>query len=153
MENAWQFCKVYPEFLNRDGSLDERKYFAWAQHGWNTSRPLKYPFEIPRKPLFYFWDGKRYDEIEARKKIYIPLYVKSAGYTDAFYRLKWWYETLGCVTLRDPDSYDNEIYGLSLNDVINCRERKMSHSFVVAMMLEGYITDDYKVRKPRLTDE
>ncbi len=89
-------------------------------------------------PLCSLWDGERLGYVEARARIYIPLYVEAVKKTDAFHRLKQLYEQMRSLILFDFDGWDHDRLNLSLRDVLHCTERKMGHAFVLkAMLLYG----------------
>ena len=91
IENAWQFAKVYEYYLEEDGTVGER-YFNWAQDGWNDIKAHRYPMGKDAKPLYSIWDGEKLTYVEARKKIYIPLYSAAVKKTFAFGKLKTMHE-------------------------------------------------------------
>lgn len=138
MENAWQFSKVYPEFVDGDRIKDE--YFEWARNGWSDSRAFRYPMGKGRIPSFSYWDGERLGYVAARKKIYIPLYANAVKDTDAFRYLTALYEE--CIEndrdlyLVDFDAYRHKQLDMTYTDVANCDTKKMGHAFVLAYMLE-----------------
>ncbi len=135
VENAWQFSKVYPE--HEKGGKPTSSYWEWAKTGWNDSYAHRYPMGKGRKPLFSWWKGKPLGYVDARKRIYAPLYAECVMQSDAYKRLKSMYKKSGELWLKDYDAYNHRKLGMSYNDVINCPERKMGHAFVLAMMLEG----------------
>ena len=137
-ENAWQYAKVYPQHVQSNGEPSEA-YFRWAEAGWAKGRAVRYPMGRGKKPFYSYWDGEKLGYIEARKKIYIPLYSRLVADTGAFRKLKELYETEGTLWLWDFDGYDHVNLGMNLNDVVECKERKMGHAFVLAMLLEGFI--------------
>ena len=139
VENAWQFSKVYEYYLEEDGSVGER-YFKWAQDGWNDKRAHRYPMGKGVVPKFSYWDGEQLTYVEARKKIYIPLYSKAVQETYAFKQLKKMHEEGRDLYLWDFDGYDHKMLNLTFDQVINDPDKKMGHAFVLAMLLEGYIT-------------
>lgn len=138
MENAWQYSKVYEYYLEEDGSVGER-YFKWAQDGWKKVRADRYPMGRDSKPLYSYWDGHKLSYIEARKKIYVPLYAQAVQKTSAFQKLKKMHEQGGDLYLWDFDGYNHRALNLSFEQVINDPNRKMGHAFVIAMLLEGYL--------------
>jgi hypothetical protein len=135
MENAWQFAKVYPQFLDKDGNPGA-DYPSWARRGWLTERGIRYPMGKGAAPAYSFWDGKKLGYIEARKQIYIPLYSAAVQKTAAFEKLAGLYREHGKLVLRDFDGYDHRAFGFSLDAVINNPEKTMGHAFVLAMLLE-----------------
>jgi len=138
MENSWQFAKVYPEHI--EGGEIAPSYFEWAKKGWEDSRAHRYPMGKGAIPEFSYWDGEKLSYVEARKKIYIPLYYKAVKETFAFARLRDIYEEQKAegrnLYLIDFDAYRHKSMGMSYKDVIHCAERKMGHAFVLAMALE-----------------
>lgn len=137
MENSWQFSKVYREDLEEDGSIGE-KYFKWAKEGWNDDFAHRYPKGKDAKPLFSYWAGEKLDYVEARKKIYIPLYSEAVRKTEAWKKLKDLYEEKKSIFLVDFDSY-NLSYGIDYWALWNNPNIKVGHAYVLAMMLEGII--------------
>jgi hypothetical protein len=138
VENGWQYSKVFEYYLEADGSVGER-YFNWAQKGWNSIRAVRRPMGRGVKPLYSYWDGETLPYIEARKKIYIPLYAKAVQKTSAFAKLKRMYEAGDNLVLWDFDGYDHKALGLSYDQVINDPNRTMGHAFVIGMLLEGFL--------------
>lgn len=134
MENAWQFAKVYRE-QQRDGEPTE-DYWRWARDGWRYRRAVRYPMGKGAVPEFSWWDGEALGYVDARKKIYVPLYTKAVIRTAGFAELLRVYREHGELTLWDFDGYDHHKLGMSLKDVLNDPTRKMGHAFVLAMMLE-----------------
>jgi hypothetical protein len=133
-ENAWQFAKLYPEHADANGQPTDQ-YWQWAQNGWNSTTPFRYPLGKGRKPLCSLWNGCHLGYIAARKQIYIPLYQEAVTQTNAFKILKRLYLERGQLTLFDFDGYDHHRLGMSLKDVINCPTRICGHAFVLAIML------------------
>lgn len=143
MENAWQYSKVYEYYTDDKGDPDER-YFKWAQDGWKKIRADRYPMGRDAKPLYSYWGGEKLSYVEARKKIYIPLYARAVQKTSAFQKLKRLYEQGDDLYLWDFDGYNHKAFNLSFEQVINDSNRKMGHAFVIAMLLEGFLQLDEK---------
>lgn len=139
MENAWQYAKVYPQFVDPITQEPLANYWAWAEHGWGRDFADRYPMGKGVVPLYSLWDGKKLSYVEARKEIYIPLYSRGVRNTEAYEKLESLYKQQGNITLWDFDGYDHRPLGMSYDDVVNCSTKKMGHAFVLAMMLEGYI--------------
>lgn len=135
-ENAWQYAKVYPQYADKDLNPTE-DYFLWAQTGWNKKTADRYPMGKGAKPLYSYWNGEKLSYIDARKKIYAPLYASAVEKTDAFKQLKELYETGVEIWLWDFDGYDFRKKGMSYTDVLLNEKRKMGHAFVIAMILEN----------------
>jgi len=138
VENAWQYAKVYPSHADSKGNPTP-DYFKWAEKGWAKQWADRYPSGKNAIPLYSYWDEQKLGYIEARKKIYIPLYAEAVVKTEAFKTLKDFYSKHKNIALFDIDGYDYESLGMSFNDVIHNEERRMGHAFILAMLLEGYI--------------
>jgi hypothetical protein len=139
MENGWQYSKVYQEYASGLGPADT--YFSWAEQGWAWHYPVRYPMGKGVAPLYSFWAGDQLGYIEARKRIYIPLYSHAVRYYQArlYHRLVQEHAEKGVIALLDFDAYDHHALGYSWDDVINDPGRKMGHAFVLAMMIEGVL--------------
>jgi len=138
MENAWQFSKVYKEHMDEDEISD--RYWKWAEEGWADTWAHRYPMGKGAVPEFSLYDGLRLGYVEARKKIYIPLYRNAVKGTFAFKTLKQKYDAYKKMDkdlyLVDFDAYLHKRQNMSYDDVVNNEKRKMGHAFVLAMMLE-----------------
>ncbi|WP_053764654.1 DUF6939 family protein [Leptospirillum ferriphilum] len=137
MENAWQFSKVYREHLEEDGTISDR-YWQWAKKGWESDWAFRYPMGKGRKPEFSLWDGERLGYLEARERIYLPLYARSVVQTEAFRRLVDLAER-GNVALFDFDSYDLSDREKTLGEALMDPSRKFGHGFVLYGLLTGEI--------------
>ena len=138
MENAYQFSKVYPEFCEDGEILDT--YWEWALKGWSDKKGHRYPAGKGRIPLFSLWGDERLGYVEARKKIYIPVYYRAVKDTEAFDYLQCKYNEYKRkdknLYLVDFDAYRHKELGMTYKEVVNCETRKMGHAFVLAMALE-----------------
>lgn len=113
-------------------------------NGWNKNYAARYPIGKGVRPAYSWWAGEKLTYIEAKKKIYIPLYSTAVKNSNSFTRLKKIYEinveVLGeDLFLLDFDGYDHKELDMTYDDVINSKTRKMGHAFVLSMMLEGYV--------------
>lgn len=138
MENAWQFSKVFEYFLEEDNSVGER-YFKWAQNGWNDIKAHRYPMGRGAKPLYSYWDDEKLGYIEARKKIYIPLYKEAVSKTFAWQKLKDLYHNNEIIYLQDFDAHNLAPNTFNYSDLWDNTNIKVGHAYVLAMMLEGII--------------
>lgn len=136
MENAWQYSKVYRIHLDDKGNPSD-DYFRWAVHGWSLTRAMRYPMGKGVVPEYSYWDGDKLDYIEARKRIYIPLYAAAVQKTEAWEELVSRYKSEKDIYLWDFDGYDYITMGRSLKQVVNDPERKMGHAFVLALLLSS----------------
>lgn len=138
VENAWQFSKVYKQHTDKFGPTSE--YYKWAEAGFADSFAHRYPMGKGAIPEYSIWNGEKLDYIEARKKIYVPVYKDAVWKSPAFDLLETEYHKNGReIALWDFDGYDYIKLGMTLEQVLNDPTRKMGHAFVLAMMLEGKI--------------
>jgi len=135
VENAWQYCKVYTEHLDENNEPTQ-KYWEWAKEGWSNPKPVRFPMGKGAKPAYSLWDGQKLDYIQARKKIYAPIYAKAVVKSAAFLRLEETYKSNKEMYLWDFDGYDYLKKGMNLQQVIDDPKEKMGHSFVLLMMLK-----------------
>lgn len=139
LENAYQFTKVYPEYANCFEEPNSA-YFEWAQKGWQTKHPIKYPMGAWNQHLFHWWKGKKITNLEAQNLIFLPSYAKVVQTTDAFKRLKNIYETSeNDIYLKDFEGYDYRALGMTWDDVVNDPNKPVGQGFALAMILEGYL--------------
>lgn len=137
VENAWQYSKVYDEFFDKENDAIKLEYFDWRLSGYNKSWAERYPIGKGRKALFSLLDGKRLNYIEARKKIYVPLYSGAVLKTKEYQILVEEYKEKKDIVILDFDAYDHRKLGMTYKDVINDKSKKMGHGFVLAAMLEA----------------
>jgi len=139
MENAWQFSKVYKRHTNEWGD-PTFAYFDWARRGWGDHRAHRYPMGKGAIPEYSWWDGTKLDYINARKRIYAPLYARAVQRTVAFRELKRLYNECKRekkrLVLLDYDAYDHRELKMTLTDVLNFKDKKMGHAFVLMMLLK-----------------
>jgi hypothetical protein len=134
VENAWQFSKVYEQFDNN--GIPKPEYFEWSQKGWIDKYAHRYPMGKGIKPLYSWWDGIKLDYVEARKKIYVPIYSRGVIKTETFNKLLDIYRTTNKdIYLIDFDGYNHIKMGKSLIDVLNDPNMKMGHGFVIFNLL------------------
>jgi len=142
-ENAWQFSKVYKQHVGEDGDPTD-EYWEWAKKGWGDSWAHRYPMGRGAIPEYSYWVGEKLGYIDARKRIYIPVYSTAVQKTDAFKHLLKVSEQAAEVGkdlyIRDFDGYDLKKIGMTYDDVINCESRKMGHGFIIAMLLDGVLS-------------
>lgn len=134
VENGWQYSKVYTGY--DDDGIPNMDYFKWAVSGWSNYRGVRYPMGKGVKPLYSFWNDECLDYIQARQKIYIPLYATAARKTSAFKTLKEMYDAGENIILFDFDGYISDD---SMKSIILNPNRSLGHSFVIKMMLMDLI--------------
>lgn len=142
LENAWQFSKVYRGHTDKNEEPTS-KYWDWAKNGWDSRYAHRYPMGKGSIPLYSLWDGQKLRYIEARKKIYGPLYTRYVQYTEGYHKLKDIYLNEESLTLLDFDGYDHEELEMTLTDVLHCESRKMGHAFFLKALLTNDPMLDY----------
>lgn len=139
VENAWQYSKVYPEENGKDGNPTP-DYFRWRDYGFNKSFADRYLKGKGSIPCYSYWKTELGYEhlgyIEARKKIYIPLYKKAVLDTPGLKKIMEKASEGRNIALVDFDGYNHIKLGMSMQDVINCDSKKMGHAFVIKMILD-----------------
>ncbi|MBC8737018.1 hypothetical protein F6X40_09375 [Paraburkholderia sp. UCT31] len=135
MENAWQFAKVYAQHIADTGEPSSA-YWQWAEEGWANPKAVRYPMGKGAKPAYSYWAGERLSYVDARLKVYWPLYRDAVARTSAFERLLTLAETAEELVLFDFDGYDFEARRMSFSDVLLNPNRSMGHAFVLKAMLE-----------------
>lgn len=131
MENAWQFAKVYARHVGPKGTPTE-DYFDWAKVGWADRYAHRYPMGRGARPEFSWWDGNALGYVEARKVIYVPLYIKAVVQTKDFQKLRELYKAEGQLILWDFDGWPSN---LSFKEKLNDPSRKLGHGHVLAELL------------------
>eukprot|EP01115_Flamella_aegyptia_P007377 TRINITY_DN3065_c0_g1_i1.p1 TRINITY_DN3065_c0_g1~~TRINITY_DN3065_c0_g1_i1.p1 ORF type:complete len:203 (+),score=63.16 TRINITY_DN3065_c0_g1_i1:71-610(+) len=138
VENAWQFSKVYEDHLDEGSDDLTGKWWNWAKNGFADPKPIRFPMGPGAKPLYSYWDGEKLGYIEARIKIYAPVYARLVEKSEAFKKLKQIYdEHNGNIALWDFDGWDFYKFGMNLEDVLYEEKKKMGHGFVLLMLLKG----------------
>lgn len=145
VENGWQFAKVYSQHWDEKRDRPRSSYWDWAEKGWSDSYAHRYPMGKGAVPVCSWWKGEKLGYIEARKRIYIPLYKRAARKTEAWKSLRELHSRGVTLVLLDFDGYDHKKQGMTLADVLNNPKRPMGHAFVLAMMLK--YGDHFKVEE------
>jgi len=111
-ENVWQFAKVYKNvpattcrYSRWDSTViwqhpaethvDEKgeltpEYWKWREKGMNNMYAVRYPvgFHHRKKCLYAYWNDEKLDYIQARKKFYVPEYIRLLKMHPKFQSLK-----------------------------------------------------------------
>lgn len=134
VENFWQFTKVYKEHVD-----DFAAWKKWRDSGLADTHAYRYPMGRGRQPEFSYFDKQKLGYVEARKRIYAPIFrQKLERYCQRQIHSLVDMLTVCDVWLWDFDGYLTED---SFETVINNPSNKMGHAFV----LKKFIWDEYKV--------
>lgn len=138
IENLYQFSKVY--FCHNNDGEPTDAWNEWRINGWHTRKPIKHPFGAWNHCLYWMWDGKKMDRLQAQKEIFISNYSKAIVKTPAFQELKKLYNTTDTnIILIDYEGFDHRLLNMSWDDVVNHKDWPIGQAFVCAMLLEGHI--------------
>lgn len=139
MENAWQFSKVYKKHVGPDG-WPTPEYFEWAAAGFNDPVARRFPMGKGVRPEYSLYvnpettEVQRLGYVDARKKIYLPLYrnyvTRTAGYQELKRLVA---STDATVYLRDFDGYNAGTK--TFQEILDDPNRKMGHAFILADLL------------------
>jgi hypothetical protein len=135
MENGWQFAKVYKHHTDDLGNPTQA-YWDWAKKGWEDKWAHRYPMGKGAIPEYSLWQNEKLGYIEARKRIYGPLYAHAVVRTTSFDRV-FQMHTVCNIALRDYDGYNHDKLNMTLTDVLNNPKKKMGHAFVLKALLTG----------------
>jgi hypothetical protein len=136
VENAWQYARLYACHVDENGDPTD-EWWKWAKAGWDNPRAVRYPMGKGTRPLCAYWNGEKLGYIEARARIYCPLYAEAVQRTEGWKKLKRMYEEKGEIHIWSFDSYDHRALGMNYTDVLKSSARKMGHGFVLACLLEN----------------
>ncbi len=134
VENAWQYTKCYAKHCDDNGDPTDA-YFEWAKAGFAKQSADRYPMGRGAKPEFSYWAGKKLPYIEARKRIYMPLYHNAVKNTTAYSILKRTYEECESLYLVDFDAHNICMSDFDPAIIVNNDKIKMGHGYILAMML------------------
>lgn len=140
-ENLWQFSKVYKKYIMPIDGYPDASWYKWRDAGYADFVVVRYPMGKGTIPEYTYWNDEKLSYIEARKKLYIPEYMKNVIKTDSFHKLQILYEGLNDegkdLILLDYDAYDHKSHGMTLREVVNNPNKKCGHSFVLLSLLTG----------------
>lgn len=136
IENLGQFSKVYAKYADAAG-WPSAEYFQWARSGWSDPVARRYPMGRGARPLYAYWAGERLGYVEARARIYAPLYAEAVAATPSFAWLQGLYRSGVPIGLVDFDGWDHVGQGYTLAEVLRADRIKMGHAFVLAGLLTG----------------
>lgn len=131
VENAWQYSKRYEEHDDYDAWLD------WAERGYRKTRADRYPMGKGAVPLCSMLNGEELGYIEARKRIYVPLYSQAVMHTNDFVTLvRVARESSRDIWLKDFDGYQTAD---DFETILNNPKKKMGHAFVLKYLVERFL--------------
>eukprot|EP01111_Echinosteliopsis_oligospora_P018695 TRINITY_DN8713_c0_g1_i1.p1 TRINITY_DN8713_c0_g1~~TRINITY_DN8713_c0_g1_i1.p1 ORF type:complete len:207 (-),score=48.53 TRINITY_DN8713_c0_g1_i1:86-706(-) len=139
MENAWQYSKVYAHQVDDEGNPTE-EWWKWMRAGIAQKKAVRFPMGRGAAPLYSYWEGEKMSYVQARVRIYAPLYANAVIETEAYKRLENLFNKhAGNLCLFDFDGYDHLKHKLTLREVLYNTKQKMGHGFVLAMLLQNQL--------------
>lgn len=140
MENAWQYSKVYPQHIREDGEPNA-DWWTWSYEGFSNPRAVRYPMGKGAVPVYSYFRGERLGYIEARRRLYAPLYTRAVTKTRSYDSLVTLYERETVIALRDFDGYRWDLVHKTTDMdegwhvTVHDESRKMGHAFVLMRLL------------------
>lgn len=159
MENAWQYSKVYARHTDPATGNPTEEWYRWAKAGFANPKAVRFPMGRGAKPLYSFGgfelDGEviRWGYVEARFRIYAPLYANLVAGSTGLAELRRRLEKSGMITLLDFDGWNHEAQGLTLAQTMYHPGHKCGHGFILAMMLAGTLIWEEEFRGQEGIDE
>jgi len=192
IENVWQFSKVYesvPQSIQKYSRYDQTviwnhpaedhyvddelsdEYWEWRKKGFSCSYPVRYPvgFNFRHKCLFSLslkskpGKIKKLNYIEARKKIYVPVYTEALQKESLFKKLVKMYDNGEKLLIIEVDGPHQESLGyyqkkydvgesFIKDNTIKCNSKNMSimlndekhpfgHGYCLGMAIMGIVED------------
>lgn len=145
VEQAWQYSKCYAAHLDaRLGDLVPGETFrAWRAQGFAAPRAARYPMGKGAKPQYSLWGEERLGYLDARARIYVPVYAGAAQASAAWSELQREYQAVQAagerLVLLDFDAWpqDLEMNARTWKMVQISPQRPMGHAFVLGALLLG----------------
>jgi hypothetical protein len=130
VENFWQFTKCYAEHVD-----NSKAWLAWRDAGLADFKPHRYPMGKGARPEFSYINGLgKLSYVDARKKIYIPIYEQKL---DRYCTRE--LQTLADIlTITDVwlFDFDSSITTQTLDEVFDDPNDRAGHAFVIKKYLE-----------------
>ena len=159
VEVVWQYSKVYTQekvgkelrplwFTGKDGNPNER-WFEWRNKAWSNPEfsythgkfaenksKIRRAFPKGSKVGYWFWEGRKLDQVSARREIYGRIYSQEVKKTDAFQKLQE-ILTQSDLLIYDIDGYDYLELGMTPEDTIRDLNHSWGHGLVLSFLLNG----------------
>ena len=141
-ENFWQSLKVYTFELDADNEIT-KEYFIRRRKNFSDSKGHRRVF--PKKVLeqrnakveFSYFDGIRYNYINARKKIYCPMYAEMVQKTRYFKSLKERMENGENLLIIGFDGFSFDPKTDDVYQHLNDPTKPFGHEAVICCLLHG----------------
>lgn len=133
MENVWQFSKVFVQEVGSD-KWPNAEFFRRRSQAWKDPKGHRHSIKGARVEYF-LWGESKFTYVEARKRIYCPIYASIVQKTRAYKELVKLLEQGQNVQILGYDGYDrgDRTWEECLNDL----SRPFGHEMVLGALLEG----------------
>jgi len=129
LHNAWEYSKVYKEYTSN--GQPTQAYWDWASKGWDSDKPAKVS---KKKYMYHVWDGAKYGIIEARKRIFASIYIKSIFDTKDYAELR--NAVNNCnKTVAIVASQSLDYKKSSLTEALFSPDKEFGYAFLLVMMI------------------
>jgi hypothetical protein len=139
IENLWQYSKVWPGEEIEDFPTTE--FFERRKRGWADIKGHRHVKKgtgsNPNIPLYSFWKGEKLSYVEARKRIYCPIYSQLVVNTTAYRRLDNLLDKGYNIQILGYDGYDFINEGKTLKMCVDDASRPFGHELVLAALLRN----------------
>jgi len=131
LENLWQFSKVFVGEENPKTKRPTSEFFDRRKNGWKDTKAHRH---VKRdKCLYSYWKGEKLSYMEARRKIYCPLYAEKVVETEAYKKIKKLVDDGYNVQILGFDGYDYE--GKTLKECFEDVSKPFGHELVLCCLL------------------
>lgn len=142
VENAWQYSKVYPWHLDENGNIKE-EYYKWREKGYSNPKSDRYPYGKEAKHSFVLFNDLRIkSELEAKEKVFLPLYSNALKKTESYAILLQLAREGMNFCLLDFDAYDHT--GKTKQEIIDHPTRNFGHGFCIKWLLDEDLKNEDK---------
>lgn len=134
VENAWQFTKVYKDQTRKSAMgkvYPNADWFEWLDRGYADTYAHRYPKGKGNIPEFSYYYGKKLGYVEARKTIYIPMYLQGLRQSDWYIKFIELVSSDRNIAFIDFDVFNHYAAGLTLEGIKNDSTKKYGHGFVL----------------------
>ena len=132
MENMWQFSKVF--IGEEENGRPTEHFFERRNNAWESTRAHRH-VKKGEKVLYHWWNGNKFNYIEARKNIYCPYYANKVKELPAYKNLLSKLEEGKNILIVGYDGYDfgNKSFDKCFLD----ESRPFGHELVLCSILRG----------------
>lgn len=137
MQNAWMFSQVYADMDNN--GVPKPEWYDFRDKGFRRKAAVfKLKIAGGKEPLYTYWNNVKYKKIEARKYIYVPLYLRSIKGSQQMKQLKKMYLDGIKLAIRDTNTYPDKPY----EEILNDPHAVFGHGMVIKNELEKMKNDE-----------